>query len=355
MAKREAGHTEPTRRAGTTPLHGRPLDDNGAIELTSGPTFVDASEDEQLATTTGTAVQAFLRGLSGFFTTARSLEQQARRTLVTAKVLTAPTSGAEDLQVQQFIRRTTAEKKAVEAHWAITSKVHAFHKALVAARTRATGALDEANEIGNSWHNSYVREERRRAAEAQEQLRREAEAKAEQDRAAELGRLEAAALALEAGMEALSEREQAFVELMTAPGTSYRGDGVRCAKLAGYQDPSKAAARLLGTRKVKEAIQGRLEALALRETAAAAAREPVYVEDVPTIAPDIEGKGDRSTHTGEILDAGKFIQAVLSGGHGIPTDVLMIDQKMLNEYARSLHERLDRWPGVRYKKTTRVV
>lgn len=313
------------------------------------------SEDEQLATTTGTAVQAFLRGLSGFFLAARTLEDQARKTLVTAKVLKAPTSGAEDLQIQTFIRRTSVEKKAVEEHWAITAKVHAFHKTLVSARSRATGALEEANGIGNSLHNTYVAAERRRAAEAQEELRRAAEAKAEQDRAAELERMEAAALAREAGMEALSEREQAFVELMTAPGTSYQGDGVRCAKHAGYTDPSKAAARLLGTRKVKEAIQGRLEAIAIRQQAAAAAREPVYVEDVPTIAPDIEGKGDRTTWTGEILDAGKFIQAVLSGGHGIPTDVLTIDQTTLNDYARSLHERLDRWPGVRAKKSTKVV
>ena len=43
------------------------------------------------------------------------------------------------------------------------------------------------------------------------------------------------------------------------------------------------------------------------------------------------------------------------GEHGIPLDCLQINTVKLNEYARSLHEQLDRWPGVRARKTTKVV
>jgi predicted transcriptional regulator len=40
---------------------------------------------------------------------------------------------------------------------------------------------------------------------------------------------------------------------------------------------------------------------------------------------------------------------------GIPADLFMVNPVKLAEYGRSLHERLDGWPGVRHTKKTRAV
>jgi hypothetical protein len=46
--------------------------------------------------------------------------------------------------------------------------------------------------------------------------------------------------------------------------------------------------------------------------------------------------------------------AVIGGKHGIPPDVLMVNQARLNDYARDLGDVINRWPGVRFDSDTKL-
>lgn len=309
----------------------------------------ETDPDEALITTTGAAIRGFMGGVLAFLTTAREIERAALATLSRAKALQRPETGDQDLSLQAFIRQTTAEKKAAEEHWSITATVSRFHRTLTARRGKATDALDQANSIGNTLHNQYVELARRRAAEEQERVRREVEDQARKDRDAELARMEAEAVASEEASPKVSEREQLFCDLVVATG-----NGQSSASRAGFKNPLQASARLLSMPKIQAVIKSLKAAQAIRQQATARAAEPVDV-DVPTIAPDVVEDGSRTTWTAEILDPQAFVRAVVEGRSGIPLDALMPNQVALNEYARSLHERLDRWPGLHAKKSTKVV
>ena len=60
----------------------------------------------------------------------------------------------------------------------------------------------------------------------------------------------------------------------------------------------------------------------------------------------------RTTYSAIIFNADAFVAAAVTGGFGIPADCLMPNPVKLNEYARSLRERIDAWPGVRLSKKT---
>jgi hypothetical protein len=319
-------------------------------------TFVE-DEDQQLAASAGQAVVEFLKGLAVFFTTAKALEQHALQMKDAAQMLTAPTNAEEDLEVQRFVKRTSESKRDVEAHWKITATISNFHRRMTARRAKATDALEIANSIGNKLHNQYVEAEKRRAAAEQERLRREAEDRALAQREAELAEMERQAIEREEASGDLSERERLFVEAYTTPGYAL-GDGQKAAQRAGYREPLKTAARLLSARKIQEAIAAKQEAQAIRSQAAARREAPVDVE-VEEVRPNIvraAGAFDRSTHAAELLDEAALIKAILAGTLPAQTqDLLRIDPTRLNEYARSLKERINEWPGVRYKRTTKVV
>jgi hypothetical protein len=72
------------------------------------------------------------------------------------------------------------------------------------------------------------------------------------------------------------------------------------------------------------------------------------------VEPKIEQAGtDRTTWTGEVTDLQALVDAVIAGT--VPRDVLMVNQPVLNGYARSMHALLNNWPGVRaVPKTTTV-
>lgn len=322
------------------------------------PEVLDAQHESQLTTTAGDDIQTFVAGVRRFFTQAAALERRAHGVLAEAKALTAPTTADEDLAVQQIIVKAKEETRVVEAHWTIAQKVHQFHKRLVAGRSRATDVLDQAVELANGHHQRYVQAERRRAAEEQERLRREAEAQAQRDREAELKRLEEQALKAEAEAPTLSAREQRFVECLLVWGENYKGREAAAASQAGYKNPADAAQRLVLLPKIVAAFSAARQAAAVRQQAAAVKAAPVEVAHVEQVKPNIAhvaGKSDRSYHSAEVVDAAAFVQAALAGQLGIPADCLMPNPVKLNEYAKSLKERLNLWPGVRYVKKDSLV
>lgn len=314
------------------------------------------SPDYQALVVNVPTMEQFLGRARLFFQEAHALELKADATLVDAQALVAPTTEAEDLAVQQFIKRTQAETKALEEKWKITVVAHRIHSMLTAARGRAAQKLKAANDLGQKWHNAYVTEENRRAAEEQEVLRLAAEAEAQRAVDAAAAAAESEALRLEEGSPILSKREESFVELMvdfpTAP--------VQSAKMAGYKNPSEMGPRLMTYAKILDAIHAKKTAARIRAQAAARLAAPVYV-DVPTVRPNITtgrasgGVVDRTTHAAEIVDAQAFVKAVVERRHNIPLDCLMPDPTKIAEYARSMREQINRWPGVKYKKTTKGV
>jgi hypothetical protein len=327
------------------------------VEQVGALSTMDPSQDKAIAgfivnmVDLGT-VRDFIRSIATFVKQGTALEATAVDTLARARLMAPPVDAATDEAVQVFIRESAAMKKQVETHWGITSTVHGFHKALVARRSRATTPLEEAATIGNNLHNRYVAAERTRVAIEQERVRREAEALAQQKRDLETARLEADAIKLEERSVSLSAREEQFVEFMARSG-----DGIGAARFAGYCDVAIASTRLLKTPKIVAAIDARHAAASLRSQAASMKAAPleVEVEEVVANISRASGARDRTTWTAEILDEAAFIEAAIAGKYGIPRDLLRIDPVALNNYAVSMNERLNLWPGVRAKKTTRVV
>ena len=299
-------------------------------------------------------VTQFLKGLVPVVTTALELEGDAKRRLAEAKLFVAPKNGDEDAKLQTFIKDAAQQKKRVEQHWTITSVVHNLHRRLTARRAVSVDALDTAQNLANRLHNDYVDAERRRVAREAEEQRLANERKAQQERDEELERLEKEALKREAASADLSEREVAFVDAYIG-GIGTQGDPTASAKRAGYKNPSDQGTKLLATKKVKAAIDGKLEALRIREQAAAKSEQPLEVREVEEPVADIQGIGtDVKRWKGEVLDEAAFIEAFRSGKYGIPCDVFQVNPAKLNEYARSLQKRLDLWPGVRAVSTTKL-
>jgi hypothetical protein len=317
------------------------------------------SEDEALATTDGRQIAGWVQGLRAFFLQARELEIGAMAMLKAAQAIKPPANAAEDVAVQKFIKTTTEDRKEIEAHWQITAVIHRFHRRLTSKRDIGAKALEEANAIGNRLHNAYVEGERRRAADQEWREREEREFLARQEREAELASLEAAAVAAEEASPELSARETVFVDQFAACG-----NGQTSARVAGYKDPLATAARLLSSAKIQLAIKAKQQAATIRRQVTAKAAAPVVVEHVE-VRPAIEraaGMSDRTTWGGEVLDERSLMTAFLGcapedykNRFGIPADLFMVNPVKLAEYGRSLHERLDGWPGVRHTKKTRAV
>lgn len=311
--------------------------------------LVDVSaEDQKLVADAGMAIRTFFSGLAAFFGTARDLEVTAKANLEKAKTLKAPTNGDEDAVIVEFVRDVAAHNKQVEDHWGITAIVSGFHRKLTAKRTLATSADEEARKIGTGLHNTYTEAERRRAAAETERQRRENEQRALDEQNAKAAALEAEAVAREEASAGLSEREQMFVDLYVL-----NGNVLQAAQRAGYKDAMKQAARLITLPKIAAAIKAKQEAMTLRQQATAERAKPVEVETVQVKA-DTNTRGDTTTWSGEVLDAQALVEAFRSGKYGIPADVLTVNAVKLNEYARSLHERMDLWPGVRANKKTGI-
>jgi len=311
---------------------------------------VEASNpDVELVQVDGQAVARWVQNAALFFTEAKALETQAHRALAVAQGMKAPTTVLDDEQLQDQIRSWKAGEKQIEGHWTITSLLHNLHKRAVAYRERGSGAYKKAIDIGNTLHVQFKNAETRRIEEERRRQDRENEERARLEREAELERYEQQALQAESASADLSEREQEFVRLVAYGFNS----PVTSARSAGYKNPETIAPRLMAMPKIQVAIQALKDAQALRQQAEAVKKAPLLVEEA--IVPDAPTGGDRTTWTGEVISEVAFRNAAFEGTHGIPRDCFTVDKVKLNEYARSMRENLNRWPGVRAKSTTRVV
>ena len=66
---------------------------------------------------------------------------------------------------------------------------------------------------------------------------------------------------------------------------------------------------------------------------------------------DTEDSCERMTWSAEVFDEAALIDAVINWHYGVPRDVLTVNAVKLSQYARSLHERVNLWPGCRAKET----
>jgi hypothetical protein len=308
------------------------------------------SPEASLAVNEGGLITGFLSGLKGFLQgRALELEQRANLNLAAARAMKPPTNKHEDDAVQNFVRGAKFDLKQVTDEWEITSLVHRFQRRLVAHRQRAEEPNKEAIALATRLHTTYEEQALRKAREEEDRINRERERAAREARERELEELDAKAVAAEASSPDLSDREQLFVSHYIRTGNA-----IDAARAAGYRDPAAQAQRLSGSEKVQKAVQAKRDAEVLRQQATAKREAPIEVERAEVKA-DVVTKGQRVTWSAELVDARLLVEAVLGGRHGIPADVLTVDTAKLNEYARSLQTAIDRWPGVRAKKTTTIV
>ncbi len=306
--------------------------------------------DQQLITAEAGAISTFVKNVLQFLSTAAAIERDAKAQVAVARALQPPKTADEDTRVKDNVRVFGAKKKAAEDHWNVCAEVSRFHRRLTAGRARAVDPLDEAITIGTRLHADYVTAERRKAEEVERRLREQAEQAAREQHEAELRQLEAEALALEAQNDALSGREQLFVDEWIETG----GNAQQAARVAGYKDVVAAVARLSNSVKIKNAIEAATKAQALRRQEAAVRATPVETPDI-RIEAAVDTNGDRTRGSADLVDEPALIAAILAGKHGIPSDLLSVNRPKLNEYARALGVRIELWPGVRFVRKTTIV
>ena len=309
--------------------------------------------EEGLTLSDRPSIESFLRGLAPFFRKAQDLELASRQALERAELIQSPRTPQDDEAIQVEIKGNTAGRKALTGHWGdVTSLFHGFHRRLTSARSRGEGNYDTANGRLQSFHNAFVDAARRKAALEQEVARRAAEAAAQAERDAELQRLEDEAVKAEASSADLSEREALFVDYLTEGMVPYQA-----ANRAGFKDGVKAAARLTALPKIQAAIAAKQEAKRIREQKQAVAESPVIVrhEEVRLDVRKAAGASDRTYFHADILDADAFVKAALAGTYGIPAAALLPNQSWLNEQAKAIQGEIERYPGIRFRKTTKTV
>lgn len=322
-----------------------------ALELVEDKTFVEQS---------GLAVREFLKNAVVFFGKARAIELAAKQTLAEMDQRKVPTSSAVDEVLQLAIKKANRDKKDATDFWGITQTVHAIHGRLVAARTRATKPLEDAAKRGNELHNTWVANDRERMRLEQEAEDRRIRETQERVRQEELERMEKAALKAESEMDGLSVRETLFVGCIVDRGSSTPALQAQAARIAGYKDPDGIAARLMNTGKILAAISAQLKAVEIRRQAFVVAATPV--ESIPVAYKEVKSnvtvaagvRGDRTTWSAECFDPELFKKAVIEGKHGIPWTCLKVDEVALNQYATSMKNGINAWPGVRAKSKTGV-
>lgn len=318
-------------------------------EMKAPEVVADSAALSEAITMSG-ELSAFAAGVRAWFARAQALQASAAETLAHAKAFRDPINLEEDEQIRGFARACKVEIERNKAHFVgISGALHRGHKWAVGQSALAVSPLEQAKQIADAGHQRYEEAERRRAREEAERLRLAEEARIRAEREQEAQAAEQRALELEQTSEALSAREQQYVALRVV-GNSPEAS----ARAAGYKNPSQAAVRLSESQKIIDAIRTGEQVKALRAQAQAAASAPILVPEVEIKAQVAEGSS-RTTWSAEVYDLDAFIVAVVNRAHGIPLVVLEPNQKVLNEYARSLKENLSRWPGVRaVKKVTTI-
>lgn len=302
----------------------------------------------------GAIIREFFANLQVFFSRAGGLEAQAKQTIAEARLLRPPTTLEADVELQRFVQRTTAEKKAIELHWEdVTRAFFKLHRALTSGRDRGVKLLEEANRLGNRLHADWTESQDRIRRQEEDRIRREAEEHARQERQRELDELERQAAKAEAESPDLSERQTRFVELV-ANGIN---TPVAAARIATFKDPEITAVQLMKTPKILSAIEALKKAAAIRRQAEAVKEAPIEVrhEPVQRNVGRAPGAHDRTTWSGEGVDFDAAMDAFISGKFGIPRDVFMFNPVQINVYARAMEAQLERWPGFQARKSTKVI
>ncbi|MHB1260308.1 MAG: hypothetical protein ACYC2H_01190 [Thermoplasmatota archaeon] len=298
----------------------------------------------------GQTISGFLLNLGPFFMRAREIEAGAVALRDESRRWKLPTTTDEDEAMVANVRRVNNSIKVAEGHWSGRTVFHAFHKKLVAAFGRAERPLLEAQQKGNDLHNRFVAERKEAARREEERRRRDAQELEMTRQREEAARLEEEALAREKASPDLSDRERAFVDIMAEMGDGY--DPRQAAKRVGYKDEAMGP-RLMTYTKILDPITAKREAAALRAQAAAVKAAPVAIDDV-TVEPDITTTEGATTTRVEVVDEEAFIRAALSGSYGVPADCLTFKQSKVNELGRTLGALVERIPGLRLVKTTKV-
>ena len=327
------------------------------------PEVLEAEAPEvALVLTESAGVLTWLEGLAAFFKTARAIETDAIATRDRVLKLPVPTTKEEDAAMRQEALAARDKRKGALAHWdPITSVLSKLHKRATSGRSRATDPLEEAEKFATRQHDTFERNEQRRAAEEQERIRREEERKATEARERTLAEFEAAALAAEESSPDLSAREEKFVMLhsgLNADGT--RGAAPAAAMLAagaaGYKNPAEMAPRLIASDKIRAAIAARQSAHTMRTQIAVMREMPPAIDEqlVEAAAPQLNS-GDSHTWTAVCLDEQALRDAAFEQpALGIPRDLFVLDEAALNRYARSMEKQIERWPGVKATRKTTI-
>lgn len=320
------------------------------------PEVIEAPPSAELVKlqTDGTIIEQFVNGLRVFFATAQQYEMEAKHNLVQmeSRRNILPTNGDEDFALVEEVRRINSHRKELLAHWEITAVISRVHKTLTGIRGRGDSADETAAQIGNGLHQRYKDAETLRARQEEERLRLEAEERQRQERQKQQDELERQALKAEAASPDLSPREQKFVDAITSNVTGWKGNPTRAAEVAQYKDAQAQGAKLMALPKILRAIEAVENAARLRQQAAAVKAAPVEIEHVAVKA-DV-AKGDVETWSAEVTDVALFLESYRSGRYGLAFDVVEPAMPKLNDLARSMHENMDRIPGLRAKKKTSV-
>lgn len=308
-------------------------------------------EEAELVEVAGEAIKSFFKRATAFFIKADDFELRAKETLARMKARPAPTTEAEDADLQVEVRRSNADMREIEAHYEITAQITRLRNQITGKRKIAIDALTDASKIGNAQHNVFVQTAARVAAVEQEMLRAKAEREAIAVRTAELAKLEADALAQEAALEGLSDREHAFVVAVLEGHAPHAA-----AERAGFKDAVKRGGVLVSTPKIIQAIEAARAAEATRRQAAAVRALPVDPVYVPVVAPAVtKATGSRTYKGAKCLDVDAFRTAFMAGKHGIPADIWVVDEAKLNGYGKSLGDLVNLWPGCQATSDTKIV
>jgi hypothetical protein len=268
----------------------------------------------------------------------------AREGLTLAQQATALriTDRATHADALEFARGLKQLKRKIEDHWSkITRSVDDLKRNLLTLKRADLDPVEQALEIVTQAEVAFRNERDRIERIEQDRIRREAEEKARQDAERRAQEAEAAAQAAEESSPTLSAREETFLGQFLS-GIS----GDRAAQIAGYKDYKAAAARLLNSQKIVDAIRARKEAAAIREQAAAAARQPVpvTVPKVQTEKAKVVGVRSTTYYSARVDDFDKLIDGVIAGT--VDRKALRADEVWLNGQARQLQESFEgAFPG----------
>ena len=127
---------------------------------------VDAQpdKDQWAVEDAGPGIQTFLRNAGKFFAGARELEMEAVSLAKRVTALAVPTSGRQDVALQQGIKECRTIYKRVQEHWSLRKLFYGVNKLMLDAEKRGLEPLTAAAQQAQTRHNRWVSDEERRAA-----------------------------------------------------------------------------------------------------------------------------------------------------------------------------------------------